>query len=307
MSISGLQEGACYRFRYALFQVQAEVRGSQLLIKTSTKTEIVPLDSLRYLYAPIIRAESYRELVLAYEEGGRLKRARVFSNKGEAPFEQLLESLKELLPHGDLSSLPAHEAYERLGSRELSWVAIPALMIAGIAFVALLASPYLIHGLEGPPVELTLAELERAEPRAEMSASTHLIVSGRLDLNYMIQGQERERGYQLIAPLYSSASSDAARAARPAALVKLSGLGALKLDELSAQRRFQGLERSLLWEGLTVQERKRLTERGLDLSAEPLLLELGVSPTDDLSLYLSVLSLMSLLTFAVWRALKPVA
>ena len=90
---AGLTEGARYQFRYALFSVLVELRGAQLLVKTSTKTQIIPRDSMRSLYAPIIRGESYRELIISYSYRGKLKRARLFSNLGQAQFERLLTDL----------------------------------------------------------------------------------------------------------------------------------------------------------------------------------------------------------------------
>lgn len=300
----GLTEASVYQFRYALFSVLVEVRGELLLVKTSTKTEVVPRAALRLFYAPLIRGESYRELIIGYEHHGGMKRARVFSNLGEPQFDRLLADLSAELPTGDLSKLPAADAYEQLGARELSWIAVPLLMLLGVALVAVLASPYLIHGLEGSATTVELSHLERSsEVRATLSAH-HLVLTGHLDTGYMVNKGKRARGFELLAPLYST-EGEARLNHRPAVIALLAGSGDLDLTELAERSQFQGIKRSIFWEGLSVQERRRLTERGLDLSAAPFVLEVDVRPSDDLTLYLALLTILLSLTGGVWWSLKP--
>jgi hypothetical protein len=91
----------------------------------------------------------------------------------------------------------------------------------------------------------------------------------------------------------------------PKLIVKQSVKGSLDIEALSAQRSFQGLTRNIGWEGLTAQERRALSEAGLDLSTRPVLLELQASPSADLTLYLTLVGALLTLTLFVWLALKP--
>ena len=303
---SGFKEGARYQFRYALFSVLVELQGAQLLVKTSTKTQIIPRASMRSFYAPIIRGESYRELIICYAYRGGLKRARLFSNLGQAQFERLLSDLSAELPHGDLSSLPTHEAYERLGIRELSWVAVPSLMLIATALVALLASPYFLHGLEGEATAINLSALERSEEGHTSLDSYHISLEGSLELDFMVEAGQRARGYELFAPLYSQ-GSEARSARRPVVIAQLSGTGDLPLEVLRERVHFQGIRRAILWEGLSVKQRRDLVARGVDLSAEPFVLAVDATPSDDLTLYVTLLTMLLSITGAVWWSLKPSA
>ena len=300
-----LKSGCSFKFRYALFSVLVEVHDEHIIVKTSTKTQIIPRRELHSIYAPLVRGESFRELIVSYQQGRVMRRARIFSNLGEPQFERLLEGLRAEIPkERDLSQRPAGEAYRALGAQELSWVAVPLLMVGGILLFVLLACPYLIHGLEGEATSTPLSTLERsAEARASLSAH-HLRLKGTLDLDHMIEGGPRSSGYELIAPLYSAPAS-ARDPIPPAVLVRVSGRGDLNLSELQSREVFTGIKRSIFWEGISVRERKQLAARGVDLSSGPFLLELDVSPSDDLTLFLSLLTIMSVLTGGVWWSLKP--
>lgn len=300
----GFKEDSRYQFRYALFSVLVELKGEYILVKTSTKTEIIPRHQMNCFYAPIIRGESYRELIIAYQAHGKLKRARIFSNLGEIGFDQFLCDLRQELPQGDLSNLTPQNAYLRLGIRELSWVAIPSLMLLGTFLVALLASPYLLHGLEEKVTELDFIALEHSVDVKENISAHYISVQGILDLDHMIEKGRRARGYELIVPLY--ATQDSLHSNSPVILVQISGSTDLQLDFLSKQRHFKGIKRSIFWEGLSVKERRQLQERGVNLSADPFLLELNVSPSDDLTLYSVLILILLGLTFGVWWSLKPI-
>lgn len=305
-----LESGAPYEFRYALLSVLIEVKAGQLMMKTSTKVTLVPLDQLKAMYAPLKRGDHHRELVLAYERGGRLKRARVFANLHEPAFERLVSALKERLPEGDLSHLPPAEAYAALGSVERPWVAVPALMLATTALVALLSAPLLLHGLDGPPTPLSLDALERGEVTLEELQSAHLKVEGVADTSQLAQVSDRPERLELLAPLYGERAYQAYQQQKSALppsrlIVKWSSRGELNLEALTTQRRFQGLLRVIAWEGLSVKERAALSTAGVSLAASPVLLELHITPRDELTLFLSLMGLLMLLTWGVWRALKP--
>jgi|GEM_PF-2410280 len=297
-----------FSFQHAFLSTLVEVRGDVLIGKTSTRTSVVPLNALRAFYAPRAPRAAHRELVLAYEEGGRLRRARLFADAGDAGFEGLVGFLRARAPELDISRLPAREAYEALGCRDAPWVAVPLVMLGATLLLAALASPLLLHGVDRGAARLAGAAL--GEDAAALGALLRALPSRNLTLDNAALDVTRaalleEAGrVSLLAPIVPL---DAAARPRPDAPVVALGLWSgrrLDLEALGARRALRGVWRGVGWEGLSAPQRARLKDAGI-VPAEPhLLLELDANPAGDLLVYVSLVGFSFALTALVWGALR---
>lgn len=300
-----------FSFQHALLSALVEVRGETLIGKMSTRTVVVPLGALRAFYAPRVPYSPHRELVMAYEEGGRLKRARLFADVGSSGFEALVSYLRERSPELDLSHLKAQEAYAALGCKDAPWAALPLLMLGGVLLLALLAAPLLIHGLDRGEARLDGAALaERPEAlRARLDALSSLNLSlegARLDLERAALLEQGGRA-SLLAPVVPASADVTLNAlpahALPAHVIALWSGRDLNLDALGARRSLRGVWRRVGWEGLSERQVARLREAGVQPASPFVLLEMDADPRDDLTVYVSLVVLSLGLTLVVWRAL----
>jgi hypothetical protein len=295
-----------FSFQFALLSALVEVKGDTLIGKMSTRTVVVPLPALRAFYAPRPPHSPHRELVLAYEVGGRLRRARLFADAGASGFEALVSYLRARSPALDLSHLGPQEAYEALGCRDAPWVVAPLLMLGGVLLLALLASPLLIHGLDRGEARLEAAALslsaEALNARLHALPSRNLIIDGaRLDVTRASLSHSDGR-MSLLAPVVPARAEGPAEP--PVHAIALFAGRALDLDALGARREVRGVWRGVGWEGLSERQLARLREAGVALTPPVVFIELDAEPRDDLTVYVSLLAVSLGLTLVVWRALS---
>ena len=300
-----------FSFQHALLSALVEVREDLLVGKMSTRTVVVPLKELRAFYAPRAPYAPHQELVLAYMERGRLRRARLFADVGAVGFEGLVSYLRARSPELDISHLAAQEAYRALGCSDRPWVTVPLLMLGGALLLAALAAPLLIHGLDRgedllEPAALTLSA-EGFSARLTALRSRNLRLEGAaLDLGRAALLEEQGRSSLLapITPVDASSGPSPLPAAAPTLAIALWSGRALDLEELGGRRALRGVWRGVGWEGLSAPQLARLRAAGVTPSAPHLLLELDADPADDLAVYLSLLCAALGVTVFVWRSLS---
>ena len=106
------QEPEVFRFRYSVFTVDARIVKGQLIAKTGMRTAVAPVSRLQHLYVDDSEGSDHTELILSYaHKSGRLKRARIFADKDEAGFAQLVASLLAHRPEIDIRGIAVEEAY----------------------------------------------------------------------------------------------------------------------------------------------------------------------------------------------------
>ncbi len=261
--------------------------------------------SLGYVFDK--RGEDHLELLLAYRAraGGRLKRARVFSDRGEAGFQGLLEALLERRPDVDLRALSSSEASKAMGAVEAEWIFLPGVMALACLVMAAVLAPMLVHGLDAAsPERVAAAELAAGAK----TATRNLVVTGAAPLVdkavRAVRGVDERLGTQTLwVPLAPVGASPE----EPVSLV-LEMPGMKDEPRLRAGEEIPAVLRDVLWEGLPRERRKAFLEAGTRLAPDLRLLEYRRNRRHDL--YVSVglvgfLLLSTLVTFAVLRARRP--
>ena len=299
-----------FSFQHALLSALVEVREDVLVGKMSTRTVVVPLGALRAFYAPRAPYAPHRELVLAYEERGRLRRARLFADVGSLGFEGLVSFLRARSPELDISHLGAQEAYLALGCSDRPWVTVPLLMLGGALLLAALAAPLLVHGLDGgeerlEPAALTLSAEGFSARLAALRSRNLLLEGAALDLGRAALLEEQGRS-SLLAPVVPAESllGPSPSSAAPVLAVALWSGRALDLEDLGGRRALRGVWRGVGWEGLSAPQLARLRAAGVTPATPHLLLELDADPADDLAVYLSLLCVALGVTALVRRSLS---
>ncbi|MEE2644753.1 MAG: hypothetical protein VYD19_07450 [Myxococcota bacterium] len=293
-----------FEFRYTIFSQRAELSERQLIVKSSTRTTIVPLAGIELLWLGISEGNEQQELLIAYRDlKRRLKRARVYADLEEPGFAALIDALIRRQPEIDQRALSREDAYARSGAQALSWLALPTLMGLGILTLAVGLSPLLRHGLDRGERTLSLQTLIDA-PKGE---SRNLKLSSFEPLDpYQIREVSAQGGDAELIRLWIPVRPKGA----PLALESQVILSLKGYDDASIQAQLQsehvdGVLRDIWWEGLSAGRRQQLTDQGLRITVPALLVEVGAKPRHDLTLFFLLIGALSLLTGAVWSYLRP--
>lgn len=293
-------EPDAYRFRYAVFNVTAHLDETQLVVRTGVRTAVVPVARLQHLYVVEDPERSERELLLSYATpSGRLRRTRVFADRDEPGFDALLQALLARRPEIDIRHLDLPAAYARIGTRQLEWVVLPAMMGLGLLVLALLFSPLLRHGCDRGHGTVTVAELEAGLPRD----TRNVTVRGQLLVDFAVRAQvgadaRLEQSTAWI-PLVDAAWQPGTPVG---AVLEVPGSATADLKALAARGQWDGMVRDLGWEGLSRARRKQVDAAGVPLAPEVRLVQLGARPQDDLAVSAIVLGALSILLclVSVW-------
>lgn len=299
-----------FHFKYTVFRVVVEIKAGYLIAKTTTKTSVVPLKSLRSFFVHKPLGQDVMELVLAYESKGKLKRARIFSDPKQEGFEELLKEIQWRCPQGDLSHLSAQEAYAEMGSQELAWIVIPALLFGCVLLVALCGLPLLMHGLDHGKTAIDLNHIYTQSNLAQWTEtleSSNLEFQGKLDLDnavHEINPLAKGFQYHIVAPvLPTQASSSLSLPVR--IIVSIRGTGDLDLEKFQKNQSYQGILRNIGWEGLSSIKYKELRQKEVELHPNFLYIELNARNHHDLLLYLFLVGFLLMITLGVAFFLKP--
>ncbi|MCB9523760.1 MAG: hypothetical protein H6702_10355 [Myxococcales bacterium] len=292
-----------FEFQHAVFNVAAVLDAERLIVRVGMKTVVAPIARLQHLHVLSGAREDAQELLLTYATPkGKLKRARIFSDRGEPGFDHLVAALLARRPDIDIRGLPQAEVWERVGAKPLEWVVLPLVMAVGWLVLAVLFAPMLVHGLDGGHAQVTVAELTAAHP-----GTRNLTVIGRPVPEASVQVQAPDTGQtRLWMPLVGPGWQPG----DPVTVVlRARYLTAARLDAVLAADRHAGMLRDLLWEGLEGKRRAELLAKGVRLAPTVRLVELGATPRTDLLAALGVLGFLALIiagaTWALWRRRKP--
>lgn len=300
-----------FTFQFTILEVSALVKHHQLVVRFGMKVNVVPLDRLRFLYRRELKDRDVTEITIAYSSQpnrrDRLKRARIYSNRGQKGMEELWSFLLWSHPETNISHYPLREAYHTMGTRDLPWLAVPSVMSLGIVLVALAGMPLLLHGLDRGEVSVTAADVYQNPMLLDQPTSHNIKILGRAELSQTARlqdGQGEYAEFKYFSPLYPA--SEKAPSASTIARVILQ-YPKKEADTLISQstQAYQGTLRSIGWEGLGDQTRRLLESQGVLLGPSVFLIELGVTPADDLTIYLSLLGALSLITLITTLYLKP--
>ena len=280
-----------FQFRHALFPVNVEIKNDVLCVRYAIKYFEIPITSLQFIYVDDDVNREMRELILCYRTPrGRVKRARVFSDRDQPPFDDLVQTLSLRVGEGHLADIDRRTAYEIMGARSLEHIMIPTLLFGIVFFVGLMLAPRLIHGWENGPEPLMVHQLN-------VASLTHHHVELRdaqVDLNIVLFEPTTPTDEHPLEgqwhPIHGKGTSRSA--------VTLIGYFNVKLGAPSAQpARLRGLIRDIGFERIPAQVRVGLESQGVVLAPNAVYLDVGASPSNDLYFFLVVMVPLSL--FAV--------
>ena len=262
---------ASFTFNFAVFQVAATIEDDVLVVKTGMKTIIVPLPKLQHVYVSSAANREHEELLLAHRTPkGTLKRSRIYANLGDDSFAALVQTLISQRPETDISHLSLEDAWQKTGSKPLKWTAIPIALLGLWLLVAVLMTPFWVHGLDTGSAQISATALIAGEP----INTRNLAVRGHADLGRSVadNGADGRRPPTTWIPLGGA----------PASLIlKVRG----ELDpELITQTEFTGILRNIWWEGLSWKAHDLFRDAKIPLSDHVLVLEYQANPQDDLTL-----------------------
>lgn len=278
-----------FRFRYALFTIDARLDAERLVARTGVRTIAAPIPALQHLWVGGARFQDHSELVLSYRtRKGGLKRVRLFADKGAPGFDALVAALLALRPEIDIRGLPPAAAYQRMGSRNLEWVALPLLMAGGLALLVGLLMPMLIHGADPPAVERPVEALAEGAPLP----TRNLTLVGAPQLQFAAHGEApagRAGPARLWVPLVGPGWT-------PTTPVSVVMEVALKPDQDPVVRlagdRYTGVVRDVLWEGVAPSTRRDLVAAGVILAPQVRLFEEGADARSELVVACTLVGLL---------------
>ena len=296
-----------YHFRYNIFNVEIEFKDNQLTVQMGIKVHVINLDTLFAVYRRDLKSQAASELTLAYRHKNKIKRARIYADLGETEFELFCQNLKRIKRGIDISDLPQRQAYEHMGSKDQPWLVVLALMGLSIILLSVLGLPLLLHGLDHGKWSVSINDIYQNPSLLNQPPSRNLSFSGQLDLSQaltIIEGHGEDAQKQIIAPIYPTKPQK--RVETVLVLVSLKGRSITKLKSLQKGEVNQGVLRNIWWEGLGEQNKLKLRAKGLSISEQTVLIEMGITRRDDLQLYLSFIIILSLFTAVTVLYLKPV-
>lgn len=310
-----LESDPTYTFRYTLFDVIVQLKKNHLIAKMGMKTYVIPIDSIELIYKRHIKHQSVFELTIAFRRDKKLKRARLYSDPHQEDFEALWAELLWLRPHADISMLNPKEAYAKMGSHDLPWIAVPSVMICGVLLLAVIGAPLLIHGTDRGQWKLELSEVYQKPELLKNPKSYNVSVAGSAAMDHsltLVEGKGVDTQTHIILPLYPLNSNSLAetqeepkRDRELLVALSLRGKGLSRLDQIREGKAVDGILRSIWWEGLGHQAKRGLIDKGVKLSPDLVLIEVGVKRRDDLQIYLMFISILLGVTLLVALYLKP--
>jgi len=291
-----------FEFRYTVFTVSARIDARRFEVRSGVRTSAAPIDRLQHLYVHADAERGVDELLLSYAApGGRLRRIRAFADAGESGFVQLVDALIERRPDIDIRHLERREAWSRTGTRELDRWVLPGMMAAAIAILGLMFAPRVLHGFDRGAATVAVDALARGD----RPDTRNLTVDGHPVLDAaLFAEQDADRTDQPTTAWIPLVGPDW-RPGEPVSVV-LEARNRTRGDvlTLAEQPRFSGVLRDVWWEGLDDRRRAAFEKRGLMLTPEVALIELGATPGSDLAIALGVVGLLSALMLAVTLALR---
>ena len=295
-----------YQFRYTLFRVIVVLKSNQFAIQIGIKAYVINLNDLFAIYRRDLKSQGVSELTLAYKHNKKIKRARIYADKGEEEFEAFHQDLKKLKPGIDISDLPEKKAYAQMGTQDQPWLVVLGLMGCSVILLAILGLPLLIHGLDQGEWTVTSDDIYQNPSILDQAPSRNLNFSGRLNLKkalIIVEGKGDDEQKQIIAPMYPT---DKQLSSLPALiLVSIKGRALKRVSSLEQGKVNQGILRNIWWEGLGETNKLKLKEGGLNISQQAVLIEMGITQRDDLQLYLGFIAILSFFTTITVLHLKP--
>lgn len=280
-------------FKYTLFEVEAVIDNGRLVARQGMRTVVVPIARMQHLYLFEGGDQSQHELLLTYlDRRNRLKRARLYADRGQPAFDALVSHLLSERPEIDIRHLSPAEAWAKVGSKPMEWIVLPALMALGTLLLGVAFTPLFVHGFDAGQATVQLADLGSA------LASRNISISAQLQTERGLVDDPSAVWFPLVE---AGTAPDA-----PVELVaKITGQAHLDLALAHPSGLHSGILRDVWWEGLSGRQRKKFTDSGVQIAADVRVLDLYAEPETDLQIASTILGLMALLTLltsvVLWR------
>ena len=287
-----------FQFRHALFPVNVEIKNDLLCVRYAIKYFEIPITSLEYIYVDDDVNREMRELILCFRTPrDRVKRARIFSDRDQPAFDDLVQTLSLRVGEGHLTNIDRGTAYEIMGARSLEHIMIPALLFGVVFFIGLMLAPRLIHSWDDGPKSITVHQLNAA-------SLTHHYVEirdAKVDLNTVIFGPMTPTDENPLEGQWHPIHGEGTRHSE----VTLIGYFSAKLETPSARPvRLSGLIRNIGFERIPAQVRVALESQGVVLAPNAVYLDVGATPSNDLYFFLMVMGPLSLFAIGIVVSLR---
>ena len=292
-----------FQFQYTVMAVTATLDARDIRFKMGLRTYKAELSALKHLYVNQQMGGDMQELILTYSYGHKLKRFRIYSNEGEAGFDQAIAAILERRPDIDIRSLSEQDAYATMGAvntEKWSAFSIPFIVTA---VVAVLMYPAIYHGFDDGHQEVTVAELAEGEP---LDTSNLTVTRAKLCMDQAIEKTTTSKSSKTVRyfiPMVPKRSK--CLKTTVAVVLKTDELDEAEEKELLKSRGVDGMHKHVWWEGLGSKERAFfIDEQKLTLADEVVLVEYKAEPgyykmTVIIGLGVTML-IMTILTIVMW-------
>jgi hypothetical protein len=305
-----------YRFRHSILPIEVECTEHDLIYRANIKQKQIAISSIEAFFVHQPTDTHQHELILAYrnQPNASLQRMRIYADEHQVGFDDLMIEMRARLGTKELTDLSPQEAYEKMGSKNISQGVLIGFMGLAVIGIACMLLPILIHGLENEKALSTLAQSIQIIEQNQSFSSSYLSLEqakALTDYQVILEGEK-------LSINQSEHTQKLKQQAKQQVLISLPlvkedwqegqeihwiAQGLVNLDEietLSTQRQWTGIVRDLLWEGVGDQEKQAFTKQNLRLSPLVKRLDFNASPQEELKIYGMMLGAFLFLFACVW-------
>ena len=287
-----------FQFRHALFPVNVEIKNDLLCVRYAIKYFEVPIAALTFIYVDDDVNREMRELILCYRcPRGKVRRARIFSDRDQTAFDDLVQTLSIRVGEGHLTNIDRQTAYEIMGSRSLEHIMIPTVLFGIVIFVGLMLTPRLIHGLAENPIQLSVHQLTPDK------LANHYVEfkDARVDTDSVIFEPATPTVEQPLEGQWHPIFGAGTNRGR----VTLLGYFSAKLGSPSPTPEvLSGLIRNVGLERIPAQIRQGMKAQGVELAPDAVYLDVGATPKNDLHFFLTIMVPLFLVSLVIVRVVR---
>jgi len=290
-----------YTFQYTVLGIEANLEGNQLSVKQGIRNFQLAVSEIQMMWMGKMPPGDFLELVIVTKNAaGKEKKFRFYSNDGEQGLKDLVDELARQRPSADLRSLSREEAFARMKTADTAKLAFWAVPFIIVGVLAAGTSPFLIHGLDKGSAVVSADDLKAGNN----SGTRNLTVQGRA-LNQGLEESSTRKGKTTVRMYFPVVGPDYQEGQPVHLLVQTGNLTEAELNEVLGKNEFQGVLRNVLWEGPSGKQVKFFqSEYSLAMADNVMLLELGASTSNDLYIFIAILTVTFVIMAGVMIVLK---
>ena len=305
-----------YRFRHTILPIEVECTEDHFIYRANIKQKQIEISSIEAFFEHQPIDTHQHELIFAYRNhpNASLQRMRIYADEKQIGFDNLMIEIRRRLGAKEIIGLSPQEAYEKMGSKNISQGVLISFMGMAVIAIACMLLPILIHGLESEKASSTLAQsIQMIEQNQSFSSSylsleqakaltdDQIILEGdQLSINQSEHTQKlKQQAKQQVLISLPLVKEDWQEGQE----IHWIAQGLVNLDQietLRTQRQWTGIVRDLLWEGVGDQEKEAFSKQNLRLSPFVKRLDFNTSPKEELKIYGMILGVFLFLFACVY-------